>query len=427
MRKSHTTAEAKIFTNPVALTLFASLAAFMVYSCMYAYRKAFAAAGFSEFEAQFGLSFKTLLVLSQLAGYTLSKFIGIKVVSELKPTQRGKAILLAIGLAELALVGFALAPVRMKWMFMLLNGLPLGLIWGIVFSFVEGRRSTELIGAVLCTSFIFASGMAKSVGKWLMLSGVPDLWMPAATGAVFALPLVISVGLLVRVPPPNAQDVAERAERVPMFAQQRKEFFWHFAWGLVPLIVLYTLLTAFRDMRDNFMAEVLKEIGQGNNAMVFTSTEVPVAIGVLASLSLIMYIRSNKVALTVNILAIVLGCMLVAGASALFSLGMIEPLYWVTCTGLGAYLAYIPFNCILFERLMALQRYPGNAGFLIYVADSFGYLMSMIVLLFRDALAVNLQWTPFFIKGSYAIGVVGLVLAPFALINLVKVKSDVQA
>ncbi|MFY0253367.1 DUF5690 family protein [Chitinophaga sp. 30R24] len=50
------------------------------------------------------------------------------------------------------------------------NGPPLRMIWGLVFSYLEGRRSTELMGAVLSISFIFSSGFVKSVEKMAIVN-----------------------------------------------------------------------------------------------------------------------------------------------------------------------------------------------------------------------------------------------------------------
>lgn len=225
---------------------------------MYAFRKPFTATGYEDVQDLWGLKFKSAIVIAQVLGYTLSKFIGIKVVSEMGRNSRGLAILALVGVAQLALVGFAVVPVELKFLFLFLNGIPLGMVWGLVFSFLEGRRYTEVMGAGLCTSFIFASGFVKTVGKSLMLMGVPEFWMPAATGLVFALPMVFFVWMLGRLPHPNAEDVALRTERLPMNSAQRKAFFGKFAFGLVTLILFYTALTAFRDFRDNFMAELIR-------------------------------------------------------------------------------------------------------------------------------------------------------------------------
>ena len=68
--------------SQVFWAVWAVAAAFGTYFCMYAFRKPFTAASFAELSF-FGLPFKTLLVTSQVAGYMVSKFIGIKVIAEI--------------------------------------------------------------------------------------------------------------------------------------------------------------------------------------------------------------------------------------------------------------------------------------------------------------------------------------------------------
>jgi hypothetical protein len=74
---------------------------------------------------------------------------------------------------------------------------------GLVFGFLEGRRLTEVLGAMLCASFILSSGVAKSVGKMLLLSHVDERWMPAISGLIFAPLLLIAVVALAQLPPPT--------------------------------------------------------------------------------------------------------------------------------------------------------------------------------------------------------------------------------
>jgi hypothetical protein len=182
------------------------VAAFATYFCMYAFRKPFTAGTYEDHEL-WGVDYKIVLIIAQVLGYTLSKFSGIKIISEMPPHRRIAAILIFIGIAQVALVLFGLIPAPYNFVCLFLNGLPLGLIWGLVFSFVEGRRHTELLGATLCVSFIVASGVVKSVGTLLMTRfGVGEFWMPAATGLVFALPLLLAVAVLSRMPPPTEED-----------------------------------------------------------------------------------------------------------------------------------------------------------------------------------------------------------------------------
>lgn len=104
-----------------------ALAAFCAYFCMFGFRKPFAASTYDGVTA-FGIDLKSSLVLAQLLGYMTSKFIGIKVISEMPAHRRAWTIIGLIGLAELALIGFAVLPVPFKVLMLFLNGLPLGMI-----------------------------------------------------------------------------------------------------------------------------------------------------------------------------------------------------------------------------------------------------------------------------------------------------------
>src|SRR6266481_5928034 len=94
---------------------YAIAAAFTTYFCMYAFRKPFAAAKFEgEFFLHTGVALKTALVISQIIGYALSKYAGIKVCSEVSPNRRAWTLILLIAWAEAALVIFGMAPNNLK-------------------------------------------------------------------------------------------------------------------------------------------------------------------------------------------------------------------------------------------------------------------------------------------------------------------------
>ncbi len=418
------------------LTLIATLAAFSTYSAMYGFRRAFAASEFAGFDDVFGMDFKPAIVLSQLFGYTLSKFAGIKVVSEMGKNKRAVAIISIVLLAEVALLGFAVAPMKLKPIFMFLNGIPLAMVWGLVFSYLEGRKFTEIMGAGLCASFIFASGFAKSVGSWieglLTAGGASIAWMPFLAGLVYVIPLVFFVWLLNQVPEPSAEDIALRTKREPMDGKQRRAFFQAFAPGLILLILVYIVLSAFRDFRDSFMSEILSALGYAHRPDVFTKTEVPVMLGVLFLLGMIMFIKDNRRALLLNHW-VIFGGLLIAGLSTFaWQAGIISPLVWISLTGFATYMAYIPFNCILFERMIATFKYVSTAGFLIYLADSFGYLGTVGIILFKVLGQTELSWLHFFVQFNYlltAIGCLGTLgaLGYFAQKKIVKKTKKADA
>jgi len=103
--------------------------AFTTYFAMYSFRKPFAAAHYAD--ATFWiLDLKSALIISQLAGYALSKMLGVKFNSEMPPHRRAWALVLLIVWAELALVLFAVLPPAGQVAALFLNGLPLGTVWG---------------------------------------------------------------------------------------------------------------------------------------------------------------------------------------------------------------------------------------------------------------------------------------------------------
>lgn len=406
-------------SSPVATVLFASLATFLTYSCMYAFRKAFAAYGYKDAPGfdflGSELTFKTVIVIAQVLGYTLSKFLGIKIISEASSARRQSMILLIIGLAWLSLIGFALAPYKLKPLFLFLNGLPLGMVWGLVFSFIEGRKFTELMGAALCTSFALASGFAKDVGNILIeQQNIPPYWMPFAVGAVYFVPLLIAVWMLGQIPAPTPDDVAQRMERVPMDKAQRRKVFVQFAPGLVLLILTYVILSAFRDYRDNFQKEIFTAMGYGEKPGIFTQSESIVTFSVLAILALFVFIKDNKLAFNINKLLIAIGIGTAGLSTLLFQNGAISGMTWMILTGFSTYIAYIPFNAFLFERFIAVFRIKANAGYFIYLADSFGYLGSVAALLYKDVFNAGINPLEFFINANYVLAIAGVASMVFA-------------
>lgn len=396
----------------LGFVLYATSAAFITYFSMYAFRKTFAVGSFQDIAGwPQGLDFKTVLILAQVFGYALSKFIGIKVISEMAHDRRAPAILALVMCSQLALVLFAVVPASMKPAMLFFNGLPLGMIWGLVFSFLEGRRVSEVLGAGLSVSFILSSGVVKSVGKWLMLEmGVSELWMPAMTGLLFTPLLFLGVYMLSRVPPPDEADRLERHVREPMNAAQRRAFFRSYMPGLVVLILSYMLLTGIRDFSDNFSAEIWTSLGFGDAPEVFSTTALWTSFLVLLPLGMVMLVKDNMRALMTNHMFILIGILGIGLSTLLFQQGSIEGATWMILHSTCVYLAYIPFNCLLFDRLLAAVEDKANAGFLIYMADSMGYAGSVGIMLYKQFFDVDLSWINFMIQSSYFISVVGAVL-----------------
>jgi MFS family permease len=394
--------------RPKLLALYISAVAFMTYASVYAYRKPFTVASYEGIEMG-NFSYQTLLIISQVIGYMLSKFYGIKFIAALRRRGRWKTMSILIGIAWLSLLVFALVPPWMGLLCFLVNGFMLGFLWGIVFSYVEGRRITDFTGSVMAVSFIFAGGFTRSVAKWLMVDfGISEKWMPFFTGAVFALPLALFIYLLERIPPPDEADEASRTRRVPMQKEDRQQLMKEFGTGIFLVTITYIFLTVMRDIRDNYMANMWRELGYGSNYSIFTRTETITSVIILLMMGSLVLIRKNIQAFRIVHLVIFAGFLLAGVSSLLFSIGKLDGALWMQLTGLGLYMAYIPFNCIFFERMIASFRIAANVGFLIYITDAFGYLGSVLVMLLKETIRMEINWSSFYAWGVVGFSVVGL-------------------
>ncbi|TWT98074.1 hypothetical protein Pla108_22300 [Botrimarina colliarenosi] len=410
--------------GPVSFSAFCIGAAFTTYFCMYAFRKPFTAAEFSDVTL-WGAGYKSVLIASQVAGYTLSKFIGIKVIAEMPPTRRAVAILSLIGLAELALLGFAVVPAPFNFPLLFVNGLPLGMVFGLVLSFLEGRRLTEALSAGLCASFIVASGAAKSVGRWLLVGvGVGEYWMPFTTGLLFIIPLTIAVWLLSRIPPPNEADVAQRVERVPMDRASRHAFFRRHAVGLTGLVAIFVSLTILRSLRDDFAVEIWRDLGEDAAPAVFALSETWVMFGVILINGSAAWIKPNRTAFVFSLVLTIGGFALVLTTLAWQAAGLLSPFFFMVMVGVGAYVPYVAFHTTVFERLIALYGERANLGYLMYLADASGYLGYVAVLITKPCLASRSGFFDLFFYLAAGISVVAIALAAALLAHYARVTQQ---
>ncbi|MEY3175945.1 MAG: hypothetical protein RLZZ436_3859 [Planctomycetota bacterium] len=376
--------------------LWTVLAAFATYFCMYGFRKPYAAAEYGGAE-YFDLTLKSLLVTAQTLGYALSKFIGIRVISEMPPARRAGALLGLIAVAELTLILFGILPRPWNIACMFLNGLPLGMVFGLVMSFLEGRQISEALLAGLCASFIVADGAAKAAGAQLLKLGIAEDWMPAAAGLLFAAPLIAAVAVLARTPAPSPADTAARSERVPMTRSDRWAMLHSGSVGLAAIVCMYLLTTILRSVRADFAAEIWRGLGVPAAPDTFVTSEMLVAAGVVLCNGCLVFISGNLIAFRLSLSTCLAGFALILAAIALRS-SVLSPFLFMTLTGLGLYLPYVAVHASIFERLLAITRGRGNAAFLMYLADSTGYLGYVGIMFFKNWADHRGEFLPFYLR-----------------------------
>ena len=352
--------------------LWAGGTALLSYSLVYALRKPFTAAEFDGLQVV-GMDYKIVVSIIQLIGYVCAKMLGIKYISELKPEGRLKFIVGSAALSEVSLVAFGLLPAPYNIFALFFNGLSLGCMWGVIFSFLEGRRTTDILASIMGVSMALSSGVAKSLGLYALNDlGVSEFWMPALVGAV-AFPLLCFMGwMMTKFPAPTAADIAARTKRVTLDGRQRWQLFVKFMPLLIMLFGANLLLTVQRDIKEDFIVCIIDVSQVSSWAFAhLDSIATLVLLGVFALLSAVgNHLRALCLILIMS--AIGMGTIAFLGAEA------------------GS------FACF---------KVQGNVGFFIITIDFIGYLGTLCLLLFKEFQAPHIDWTSFYNGMSVYIGV----------------------
>lgn len=384
------------------LILWAGGAALLSYSLVYALRKPYTAASFEGLTFM-GSDYKVAVTTIQILGYVIAKFFGIKIISELKKENRFRFFVGSAILAELALVGFGLleAPYNVAAMFV--NGLSLGCMWGVIFSFIEGRKVTDILASLLGVSMVFSSGVAKSFGLFAMNEmQIDQFWMPAVIGG-FALPLLVFMGyMLKRLPQPTAEDIALRNERVVLDGKGRVALFRKYAPILTLLFIGNFMLLVLRDIKEDFLVNILDMSNQ--SSWLFARIDTIVTLIILGIFALFAFFRSNIRALLWLMTLVIAGCLTMTYVSFHYETLNLKPVTWLFIQSLSLYIAYLTFQTIFFDRFIACFRIKGNVGFFIALIDFIGYLGTVTLLSTKEFLNIELEWFALF---NHITGIVG--------------------
>lgn len=376
------------------LILWAGGAALLSYSLVYALRKPYTAASFEGLTFM-GSDYKVAVTTIQILGYVIAKFFGIKIISELKKENRFRFFVGSAILAELALVGFGLleAPYNVAAMFV--NGLSLGCMWGVIFSFIEGRKVTDILASLLGVSMVFSSGVAKSFGLFAMNEmQIDQFWMPAVIGG-FALPLLVFMGyMLKRLPQPTAEDIALRNERVVLDGKGRVALFRKYAPILTLLFIGNFMLLVLRDIKEDFLVNILDMSNQ--SSWLFACIDTFVTLIILGIFALFAFFRSNIRALLWLMTLVIAGCLTMTYVSFHYETLDLKPVTWLFIQSLSLYIAYLTFQTIFFDRFIACFRIKGNVGFFIALIDFIGYLGTVTLLSTKEFLNIELEWFALF-------------------------------
>ena len=394
--------------SELLLILWAGGAALLSYSLVYALRKPYTAASF-EGLTLFGTDYKVAVTTIQILGYVIAKFFGIKLISELKRENRFRFFVTSAIMAEVALIGFGVLSAPYNAAAMFFNGLSLGCMWGVIFSFIEGRKVTDMLASLLGVSMVFSSGIAKSFGLFAMNElNIDQFWMPAVIGGV-ALPLLVLMGyLLKRLPSPTQEDIELRNERVVLDSEGRKRLFLSFAPILTLLFIGNFMLLVLRDIKEDFLVLILDMSNQ--SSWLFAQVDTIVTLAILALFSAFVFFRSNIKTLMCLMGIVILSCITMAYVSFNYKALDLQPVVWLFIESLCLYIAYLTFQTIFFDRFIACFRIKGNVGFFIAIIDFIGYMGTVTLLSTKEFLNFDMEWFDMFNHMAFFVGAVCTVL-----------------
>ena len=218
--------------------------------------------------------------------------------------------------------------------------------------------------------------------------------MPALAGLMFVPLLLACVGMLARIPPPDASDVASRSERRPMDRRERSAMVRRYAPGLLAIVGVYLLVTIARSIRADFAPELWKALGIEAVPSTFAVSEMIVALGVLVVNGLSILIVDNRRAFFASLGVAGAGALLMVCALAGLRQSWLGGFGFMVLMGLGLYLPYVAIHTTVFERLIAMTRERGNLGFLMYLADAAGYLGYSAVMVGKSYLPQRGRFPP---------------------------------
>lgn len=406
--------------------LWAGGAALLCYSLVYALRKPFTAATFDGMEF-FGMDYKVATSIMQIFGYLIAKFFGIKIISELKREGRLKFMIISVALAEIALVFFGLLPQPYNVFALFFNGMALGCMWGVIFSFIEGRKVTDILASLLGVSMAVSSGTAKSLGLYVVDTfGVSEFWMPALIGGL-AFPLLIFLGwALNRLPQPTAEDRALRSERVTLNSEQRKNLFKSFMPVLILLFFANLFITILRDIKEDFLVNIIDV--SSYSSWMFAQVDGMVTLNILGIFGLLSLVKHNLKALLILLTMVIGGAISLSYMAFNYETLQLSTLTWLYIQSLSLYIVYLTFQTLFFDRFIACFKIKGNVGFFIATIDFIGYTGTVLVLLFKEFYSPNIDWMAFYNHLSGCVGIICTIAFICSAVYLVqRYKREVAA
>lgn len=284
--------------------------------------------------------------------------------------------------------GVWLFPPRVAVLFVFTSCFFQSWVYGGLLTYIEGRRSTERLLAVLSGFYIFAGNLSRGTSSLVLQFGVAPRAMPLIVGATACVVSCLLLAYTDGQPGPTDADIASRSKRTQMTAEERWGFCKRWSTLLVFSIIAYATMATLRSFRDFYTQQIFSA------ALGVSSDEVPswlyfvvdVPGAVLSSLALVWMntVEDHQIAICRLFQIQLVSISFALGSTLLFLGNVIGGVVWQISLGVGIYLAYALMQTPVFERVFAVTKTQGTCAFLVFLSDGCGYFSTVCLLLYQN-------------------------------------------
>ena len=321
-----------------------ALFALLYYSCVFLVKSSMFACTWTHRPSFAGLSFKTCLALAQTFGYAVGKVPSMAFSPKLPRAHLRSALMAVLGAAASCVTLSCITTAAVSLLLVGLACVCLAPTWSLLQRFLEGRRDTEGIVAVVSFSYIGAAGLCKGAAVDLVALGFSEERAVATCAVAGALVGVAAAHGVAAQPPPDAADIAKRGRRAQMtdYRAECGQLCHRFGVGIGVSVVAYTCLGALRAYRDYFQLELFAAVGLVGRSSLFALSEFIVSLVVLAATAAFGLVEDDRRAISVILRVAACGGLGLSLLTWAHQAGALGGLQWIIAMGACAFLACAP-------------------------------------------------------------------------------------
>lgn len=331
------------------------------------------------------------LVLAFSLGFGIAKFPAVPVMTSSFVFRHRFATIVLLIVSAICFTGLPLAfsdgQPQLSAMGLFLGCFPQSWIYGGMVTYLEGRRSTEMLMAVMTFFSVSGGSASRGFAEAVLNFGMNPVWMPFLIAVCVLPPVMFLFFILDRSPLPDAMDIAQRRKRTAMTSKERQLFVLSWWPGLTLIIFAYMMITALRQFRDLFCHDLLTAANGGitPSPLIVACLDLPGALTAFVTIAACGRFGNNVQAFVAMIILMIMLLLSICASTLAYSLKLISGVSWQYCVSIGLYGTYaILSGSPLYDRLLAAASPTGGtSAFLIFASDCIGYAATIVLLLWK--------------------------------------------